>query len=103
MIDSVGVDTDETTVTYSGRTWHGILESKVLQPDEGEDYLIVSGEANEVLKLLIDRMGLSELFKVSTLNSNIQISSYQMNRYIKGYTGIHEDAESIQCKTEYCI
>lgn len=88
VIDSVGVDTDETTVTYSGRTWHGILESKVLQPDEGEDYLIVSGEANEVLKLLIDRMGLSELFKVSTLNSKIQISSYQMNRYIKGYTGI---------------
>lgn len=88
VIDSVGVDTDETTVTYSGRTWHGILESKVLQPDEGEDYLIVSGEANEVLKLLIERMGLSELFKVSTLNSKIQISSYQMNRYIKGYTGI---------------
>lgn len=98
VIDSVGVDTDETTVTYSGRTWHGILESKVLQPDEGEDYLIVSGEANEVLKLLIDRMGLSELFKVSTLNSNIQISSYQMNRYIKGYTGIMKMLKAYNAK-----
>lgn len=98
VIDSVGVDTDETTVTYSGRTWHGILESKVLQPDEGEDYLIVSGEANEVLKLLIERMGLSELFKVSTLNSNIQISSYQMNRYIKGYTGIMKMLKAYNAK-----
>ena len=98
VIDSVGVDTDETTVTYSGRTWHGILESKVLQPDEGEDYLIVSGEANEVLRLLIERMGLSELFKVSTLNSNIQISSYQMNRYIKGYTGIMKMLKAYNAK-----
>lgn len=98
VIDSVGVDTDETTVTYSGRTWHGILESKVLQPDEGEDYLIVSGEANEVLKLLIERMGLSELFKVSTLNSKIQISSYQMNRYIKGYTGIMKMLKAYNAK-----
>lgn len=98
VIDSVGVDTDETTVTYSGRTWHGILESKVLQPDEGEDYLSVSGEANEVLKLLIERMGLSELFKVSTLNSKIQISSYQMNRYIKGYTGIMKMLKAYNAK-----
>ena len=98
MIDSVAVDTEGATVTYSGRTWHGILESKVLQPDTGQDYLVVSGEANEVLKLLIYRMGLSELFKVSTVNSGIQISSYQMNRYIKGYTGIMKMLKAYNAK-----
>lgn len=32
IVDSVEVNTEQKTVTYSGRTWHGILESSVIQP-----------------------------------------------------------------------
>ena len=28
-----------SVVTYSGRSWHGMLAGKVLQPDSGQDYL----------------------------------------------------------------
>lgn len=90
IIDFIRVDTSAGEVTYGGRTWHGILESKILKPDEGEDYLVLSGEANEVLGVLVARMGLSELFSASDNNSEITISGYKMNRYIDGYAGIRK-------------
>ena len=87
VIDSINVDTENETVIYKGRTWHGILESKVFEPDAGQDYLEVSGEANSVLATLISRMGLGDMFTVSEEASGIEIS-HKMNRYVKGYTGI---------------
>lgn len=88
IIDSIAVDTDQQTVTYIGRTWHGILDSKVLQPDARQSYLTLQGEANTVLATLISRMHLEGLFRASTASSGISINSYKMNRYITGYKGI---------------
>lgn len=86
IVDDIAVDVDE--VTYSGRTWHGILNSKILCPDANADYLVVSGEANSVLASLINRMGLNSLFKASSDSSGVTITNYKMNRYIEGYDGI---------------
>jgi hypothetical protein len=90
IIDSVGVDTESDVVTYYGRTWHGILNSKILCPDAGADYLTVSGEANAVLAALIARMGLETLFKASEEDSGINIPTFKMDRYIAGYDGIRK-------------
>lgn len=90
IVDDIGVDTDNDEIIYYGRTWHGLLNSKVLEPDSGQDYLILSGEANNVLDVLIDRMGLSALFVASDEDSGITISNYQMNRYVYGYDGIRK-------------
>lgn len=88
IVDYVKASTDGATVTYGGRTWHGILNSKVLEPDTGDDYLIVSGEANGILAAMIDRMGLSGLFSADSASSGITISRYQFYRYCKGYDGL---------------
>lgn len=88
IVDDIGIDTEADEVTYYGRTWHGILNSKILEPDSGQDYLIVSGEANSVLSSLVSRIGLSSLFSASTESSGINIENYQFNRYISGYDGI---------------
>lgn len=90
IIDKIKVDTNAKEITYKGKTWQGILNSKVIEPDAGEDYLIVSGDANVVLGTLIARMGLSALFKASNSASGLNVSSYKMNRYIKGYDGIRK-------------
>lgn len=90
MIDDLKVDTSAGEITYIGRTWHGILNSKILEPDAGEAYLIVSGEANAALATLIQRLGLSELFRASDKDSGITVKSYKMNRYIAGYDGIRK-------------
>ena len=89
-VDSIYTDSVTSEVKYCGATWHGILESKVLEPDTGEDYLVLSGEANSVLNTLIQRMSLQGLFSASTEDSGVTIKSYQMNRYIAGYTGIRK-------------
>ena len=49
IVDGRKTTTNGETITYVGRTWHGILNSKIIEPDTGEDYLVVSGDANEVM------------------------------------------------------
>lgn len=87
-IDGLKTRTNSETITYKGRTWHGIMNSKVIQPDAGANYLIVSGDANEIIATLIARLGLSGLFVAAEELSGISISGYQFHRYCKGYDGI---------------
>lgn len=94
IIDALESITANEEVIYTGRTWHGILNSKVIEPDSGKSHLIVSGEANEILASLIDRLGLSDLFEASSESSDITISNYQFSRYIEGYDGIKKMLES---------
>lgn len=89
-IDGVCVDTGKETVTYSGRTWQGILSKKIVCPDDGQDYLVLSGDANEVLGFLIQRIGVGDLFETPSEKAGITITSYQMDRYIDAYTGMRK-------------
>lgn len=98
IIDSVTSDTGAGEVTYAGRTWHGILNSKILAPDAGQDYLTVSGDANAVLADLITRMGLAALFQADSTASDINIRNYQFPRYVAGYDGIAKMLSSVGAK-----
>ena len=80
--------TNNGSITYEGRTWHGIFNSKVLEPSAGNAYLTASGEANGVIGLLIERMGLSGLFVAAEESSGIVLPTYKFHRYCKGYDGI---------------
>lgn len=95
IIDGIQSDSSTNEVVYSGRTWHGILNSKVFEPDSGADYLIVSGEANAVLGALIKRLNLSDMYEASSEDSGLTISKYQMHRYITGYDGITKMLDSV--------
>ena len=95
IIDGIQSNGNDKEVIYSGRTWHGILNSKVIEPDSGEAYLTVYGEANAVLGTLIDRMGLADLFEASSDKSGLTITSYKMHRYISGYDGITKMLDSV--------
>lgn len=90
VVDGIKASTNSNTVTYKGRTWHGLLNSKVIEPDAGEPHLIVSGDANEILAMLVDRMGLAELFVAAEELSGVNISGYKFHRYCKGYDGIRD-------------
>lgn len=88
IVGGLKTSTNADTVSYMGRTWHGILNSKVISPDANKDYYVVSGDANEVLQTLITRLGLSGLFVAETELSGIRISKYQFARYCMAYDGI---------------
>lgn len=82
----------ESTLTYSGRTWHGMLSDKILEPDKGKDYLTVSGTASSVIGSLISRVGLDAVFDaVDAPTAGAQtIKSYQFDRYVDAYSGLRK-------------
>lgn len=90
MVGGIKSSTNGETITYTGRTWHGILNSKVIEPDTGENYLVVSGDANEALSFVVARLGLSELFVAAENVSGVNISNYKFHRYCKGYDGLKD-------------
>lgn len=98
VITKMRVKTSTNELIYIGPTWHGILETKILEPSIAADYLICNGEANTVINSLISTMGLSDLFKASSENSGLTISNYSMNRYINGYEGIKKMLSTVSGK-----
>ena len=98
VIDAIKTSTNGDSVTYMGRTWHGIMNSKVIEPAAGKDYLYVSGDANAVLSFLIKRLGLESLFVAAEESSGINISNYQFARYCKGYDGIRAMLADMKAK-----
>lgn len=90
VIDSIHVETSSDVIVYSGRTWHGIMEKKVIAPDDGMDYLTVNGNANAVLADLITRLDLDGFFEASEEESDVVIENYSFPRYVPGYEGIRK-------------
>lgn len=109
IVDSIQSRSADKEVIYSGRTWHGILGSKVILPlQAGETapsgvtikttdsagnslvgrYLIISGDAHACMRFLISRIGLSDMYTAPAVSSGVNISQYQFNRYTDAYNGI---------------
>lgn len=94
MVDGVRYTSADGVKRYTGRTWHGILNSKVIQPDAGADYYTVSGDANAVLAVVLQRLSLSALFVAADGSSGLSVS-YQFNRYCGGYDGLRAMLDSV--------
>lgn len=86
-----GVEYDNTgnypKLTYTGRTWHGMLSRKVVRPDAGQDYYTVSGDVRSVLSQVIQRVGLSGVME-AVVGDQATVSSYSFDRYTDAYTGL---------------
>lgn len=119
IVDGLEVITESDTVKYFGRTWHGILESKIIFPlQTGETstsavtlktvdaenisyidrYLIISGDARDCIQYIITRCGLSDLFKTPDILSGVNINQYQFHRYTDAYSGIIKMLDSVGMK-----
>lgn len=98
IVDGIRVITKDEEVIYKGRTFHGILASKIIEPDAGTDYLVLDGEANAVIGILLERVGLTDLFYVSDEDSGLTVKLYPMNRYVDAYTGIKNMLREINGK-----
>lgn len=89
VVDGVEYDNtgDYPKLTYTGRTWHGILSKKVVRPDAGQDYYTVSGDVQSVLSQVIQRVGLSDVME-AVAGDRATVSSYRFDRYTDAYTGL---------------
>lgn len=87
------VSGDDGKVTYSGRSYTGIINSHVIRPSIGS----LSGDANEVISKVIDHLDLSDVFEASGDKSRITIS-YEVDDYLPGYEGLIEILKSSNAK-----
>lgn len=72
----------ENKIIYTGRTWRGALDQRIIPPPEGEDYLIVSGNIAEC----IEEFPLPAFIKVA--ETSFASGSFQVDRYISTLKGI---------------
>lgn len=101
IIDDFEVATKDDMLTYKGRTWHGILESKVIEPNKGKAYFRVTGEANKIIGDVLTRCGLSDLFVASSLGSGLYTEGFSFDRYIGAYSGLKKFVESVNGKLKF--
>lgn len=102
IVDTISPNTSSKTVTYSGRSWQGILQ-KPIEPPAGADYYIVSGDAHDIIRSVIAKLGLSALFSAPTEASGYSFTNYQFDRYIRGYDGLRKmlSTKGAKLKMEY--
>ncbi len=114
-VDSIEVISETEEIVYYGRTWHGIIESKIIMPlvsgEKSTDnvtittensngtsyvgkYLIISGDANKCIQFIVNRLGLSSLFLVSEETSKT-IKKFKFDRFTDGYSGISKMLKSV--------
>lgn len=65
-IDKVSHDTNAKAVTYYGRNWRGLLNSKIIEPLDDTSSVIADGSVAESFQSLIARSGYDDLFTVNT-------------------------------------
>ena len=87
IIDNIEVEADNEKIVYSGRTWHGILANKIIQPENNRDYYTVTGDANAIVADMIANFDLMDVFEASKEVSDVEVLSYDF-RYIDMYTGL---------------
>ena len=100
IVDGINTKTNKNTITYKGRTWHGLMNSKVIQPPAGAGYLVVSGDVNDVLAMLIANLGLGDLFVVDDSPCGITVKNHKFNRYCSAYDGIRSMLKSVGAKLQ---
>lgn len=88
IIDGYQVNTALRKIVYNGRTWHGVFDSKVITPHVGDDYYVVSGDANAILRQIISEFGLSALFVAPNESSGVTLASTNIDRYVSAYQGL---------------
>lgn len=64
---------------WTGSTWTGVLAKRLLWSDAGQDYLMLAGDANAVLRRSVERLGLKSFFSVPESDAGVSIS-YRCSR-----------------------
>ena len=98
IIDSIKLDTAKQLAYLDGRSWRGVLGSKILEPPLGQSHYVVSGDINDILAEIITKIGLSDLFVADITASGQTVTNYQFARYTDAYTGIVKLLSSLDLK-----
>lgn len=97
VINAIETNTQDKTVKIKGYTWRGVLAKRIITPPTGSDYLIVSGELNNVISQVIGDM-YDNVLQASIENTGKSITKYQFDRYCTVLDGLTKMLKSIGYK-----
>lgn len=93
LIGQLYTDTASNTVSLMGRTWRGVLNSKIIVPPSGSNYYRISGELNSNIQELIGtRFG--NLFQVSS-EYTVTVTNFKFPRFCTLLEGIEKMLKSV--------
>lgn len=82
IISDVSTTSGNADVTYTGKTWLGLLADRIITPPAGQANLTVSGDLTDVVKTLLDNAGLTgHPFLWSNDKSGVTVPSTSIDRY----------------------
>jgi hypothetical protein len=91
IFDNVDTNTGNDDTEWSGILFRGMLERDIIQPPSGQDYRVVSGEANNIIRTILAENGaLGGFFTVPAKSSGTTIQSYQFDRYVTKLKGLSD-------------
>lgn len=89
IVDGISSTTTESRRTVSGRTWAGVLASRVIKPPQGAAYLEFDGDAHDVMRSIVVACDLSWLFHVPAAQSGIHVAG-RFDRYTDAASGLRK-------------
>ena len=81
IIDSIAHNTSDDSIVASGRSFRGLLNSKIIAPDSGQDYKVVNGNLAEIVDNILVENNLDYLYMIDPGLAGITLSNYQVARY----------------------
>lgn len=100
IVDDVDIDTSKPYATVGGRTWQGMLQGNVVEPDEGKSHYVCSGDLNDAFGDIIARLDLTERIMADPKPSGFTVSSYAI-RNQPGYQAMRDMARSCGAKVRF--
>lgn len=94
LLNSFESDTSNNEVSFSGKSFRGMLDERYTEPPSGSDYLTVVGELNTVIKSICGANPFGGLFKVSTINTGVSVSDFKVGRYYSWLEAINQILKS---------
>lgn len=88
VVDDIETESRGGTLTVSGRTWHGILASRIVCPPAGESHAVLSGDANACIAEMLELCGAGDPFAAASAESGIEVDGYTVPRYCDAYAAL---------------
>lgn len=99
IVSLIKSNTKENSIYVQGDTWRGMLTKKIIEPKAGEDYRIVKGKVEDIMRELVVEHGLDSLFSVPTSEDDTEIQ-FQFDRYCTLLAGLEKMLSSIDYRLD---
>lgn len=96
MLQNLSVDTYNSTVSFEGNVFRGMLAERYVEPPNGQDYLVVSGDIHSSMRsILVAHFG--PVFAISGNPAGIN-ATVQINRFCSVLEALEQIASAARCR-----